>query len=77
MTAIALVTGATRGIGHATARLLGERGVTAIVGARDDVHGKAAAEPLGLPYVRLDVTDAGSVRAGQCSTWRTAPPRPH
>ncbi|WP_336212837.1 SDR family oxidoreductase [Nonomuraea sp. LPB2021202275-12-8] len=67
MTAIALVTGATRGIGRATARLLGEQGVTAIVGARDDVRGKAAAEPLGLPYVRLDVTDADSVRAA--ATW--------
>ncbi|TYB62351.1 SDR family NAD(P)-dependent oxidoreductase [Nonomuraea sp. PA05] len=62
-TTVALVTGATRRIGHATARLLGERGVTAIVGARDEVRGKAVAGPLGLPYVRLDVTDASSVRA--------------
>ncbi|GAA4984304.1 NAD(P)-dependent dehydrogenase (short-subunit alcohol dehydrogenase family) [Nonomuraea thailandensis] len=59
MVSVALVTGATRGIGLATARLLTERGVTAIAGARDE----AAAERLGLPYVRLDVTDPAGVRA--------------
>jgi NAD(P)-dependent dehydrogenase (short-subunit alcohol dehydrogenase family) len=63
MTSIALVTGATRGIGHATAKLLGERGCTAILGARDEKRGRAAADLLGLPYVQLDFTDAGSVRA--------------
>ncbi|WP_214415022.1 SDR family oxidoreductase [Sphaerisporangium fuscum] len=63
MVSVALVTGATRGIGHTTARLLGERGVTAIIGARDEERGRAAAERLGLPYVQLDVTDPASVRS--------------
>ncbi|MEV0595551.1 SDR family oxidoreductase [Nonomuraea cavernae] len=63
MTTTALITGANKGIGFEIARLLGERGVTAIVGARDEERGRAAAERLGQPYVRLDVTDETSVRA--------------
>ena len=61
MTTTALVTGATRGLGFETARLLGERGITAIMGARDPERGRAAAEQLGQPFVALDVTDAASV----------------
>ncbi|MFI9814343.1 SDR family oxidoreductase [Saccharothrix variisporea] len=63
MTTVALITGATRGIGHACARLLAEHGVTAVIGARDPAAGRAAAEPHGLPHVRLDVTDPAGVRA--------------
>ncbi|WP_214325729.1 SDR family oxidoreductase [Nonomuraea sediminis] len=63
MVAVALVTGANKGIGFEVARLLGESGVTAIIGARDEERGRAAGERLGLPYVRLDVTDAASIRA--------------
>ncbi|MEV0589351.1 SDR family oxidoreductase [Nonomuraea sp. NPDC050310] len=63
MTTIALITGANRGIGHAAAKLLAENGVTAIIGARDAVQGKEAAGPLGLPYVRIDLTETDSVRA--------------
>ncbi|WP_336215130.1 SDR family oxidoreductase [Nonomuraea sp. LPB2021202275-12-8] len=63
MTTTALITGANKGIGFEIARLLGERGVTAIVGARDEERGRAAAERLGQPYVRLDVTDESSVLA--------------
>ncbi|WP_214319741.1 SDR family oxidoreductase [Nonomuraea sediminis] len=59
----ALITGANKGIGFEIARLLGEQGITAIVGARDEQRGKEAAASLGQPYVRLDVTDADSVRA--------------
>ncbi len=57
MTTTALITGANKGIGYEIARQLGERGITAIVGARDEERGRAAAERLGQPYVRLDVTD--------------------
>jgi NAD(P)-dependent dehydrogenase (short-subunit alcohol dehydrogenase family) len=59
----ALITGANKGIGYEIARRLGELGITAIVGARDEERGRAAAERLGQPYVRLDVTDEESVRA--------------
>lgn len=63
MTTTALITGANKGIGYETARLLAAQGITAIVGARDEKLGEAAAERLGLPYVRLDVTDQASVDA--------------
>ncbi|WP_431903352.1 SDR family oxidoreductase [Nonomuraea sp. bgisy101] len=63
----ALISGANKGIGFETARLLAEKGITAIVGARDEQRDKAAAERLGQPYVRLDVTDDSSVRAA--ATW--------
>ncbi|MFI9555698.1 SDR family oxidoreductase [Nonomuraea endophytica] len=59
----ALITGANKGIGFEIARLLGERGVTAVVGARDEERGRAAAARIGQPYVRLDVTDQASVQA--------------
>ncbi|MEV4397699.1 SDR family oxidoreductase [Nonomuraea sp. NPDC049607] len=63
MTTTALITGANKGIGHEVARLLSERGIIAIVGARDEERGRAAAGRLGLPYVRIDVTDEASVAA--------------
>ncbi|WP_219462108.1 SDR family oxidoreductase [Nonomuraea rhizosphaerae] len=63
MTTTALITGANKGIGFEIARLLGERGVTAIVGARDEERGRAAAERLGQPYVPIDVTDPQSAEA--------------
>ncbi|MER5999715.1 SDR family oxidoreductase [Nonomuraea angiospora] len=63
MVAVALVTGANKGIGAEIARQLADAGVTAIIGARDEERGRATAERLGLPYVRLDVTDAACVRA--------------
>ncbi|MFJ5265758.1 SDR family oxidoreductase [Streptomyces sp. NPDC088387] len=59
---IALVTGANKGIGFAVARALGERGVTVVVGARDEVLGKQAADALAAEGITagtlcLDVTD--------------------
>ncbi|MCF6472028.1 SDR family oxidoreductase [Nonomuraea sp. MG754425] len=61
MTKIALITGANKGIGFEIARLLAEQGCTAIVGARDEERGRAAAERLGQPYTQVDVTDEQSV----------------
>jgi len=66
MTTIALITGANKGIGLATARLLGEAGMTVLVGARDAERGEAAAKSLaqdGLDasFVPLDVTSQESV----------------
>ncbi|MBO0813461.1 MAG: SDR family oxidoreductase [Microlunatus sp.] len=63
MAQIALITGANKGIGFEIARLLGERGVTVIVSARDPDRGKAAAAKLGQPFVQLDVTDPSSIEA--------------
>ncbi|MEU4550721.1 SDR family oxidoreductase [Micromonospora violae] len=65
---IALITGANRGIGLATAEQLGARGMTVLVGARDAERGRAAQEKLraggaDARFVPLDVTDAESVTA--------------
>ncbi|MGW8066644.1 SDR family oxidoreductase [Streptomyces ziwulingensis] len=60
---IALVTGANKGIGFEIVRQLGERGITAVIGARDELRGKEAARELGRPHVQLDVTDPDSVAA--------------
>ncbi|MFD4263471.1 SDR family oxidoreductase [Streptomyces sp. NPDC058534] len=63
---IALVTGANKGIGFAAARQLGERGITVLVGARDEVLGKQAADALAADGIDaapllLDVRDPASV----------------
>ena len=43
---VAFVTGANRGIGLETARELGKRGITVVLGSRDSKKGKAAAAKL-------------------------------
>ena len=58
-----LITGATRGIGLATARQLAEAGHTVYLGARDLKRGQEAAEQFGARAVQLDVTDEESVQA--------------
>jgi NAD(P)-dependent dehydrogenase (short-subunit alcohol dehydrogenase family) len=64
--AVALVTGANKGIGHEVARELGERGATVLVGARDAERGRAAVDSLRhadvkARHVLLDVTDEASI----------------
>jgi NAD(P)-dependent dehydrogenase (short-subunit alcohol dehydrogenase family) len=63
---VALVTGATRGLGLATARELGAHGVTVLLGARDPESGEGAADALtkeGIDAepVKLDVTSIDDV----------------
>jgi NAD(P)-dependent dehydrogenase (short-subunit alcohol dehydrogenase family) len=61
-----LITGATRGIGLATARLVADRGWTVLVGARDADRGKQVAAALSadgadVAVVGLAVTDPDSI----------------
>jgi NAD(P)-dependent dehydrogenase (short-subunit alcohol dehydrogenase family) len=72
MTTTALITGANKGIGRETARLLGARGMTVLVGARDAARGQQAERVLreggaDARFVPLDVTDEASAR--QAATW--------
>jgi NAD(P)-dependent dehydrogenase (short-subunit alcohol dehydrogenase family) len=58
-----LITGANKGLGFATARLLVAAGHTVYIGSRDIERGRRAAEQLGARTVQLDVTDDASVAA--------------
>ncbi|MEV0156996.1 SDR family oxidoreductase [Micromonospora sp. NPDC050686] len=67
-TTLALVTGANKGIGYATARQLAASGMTVLLGARDETRGREAeralrADGADVRFVPLDVTDAESVAA--------------
>ena len=57
----AVVTGASSGIGMATARRLSAEGFDVVVGARREDRLRALAEEIGGRAVRLDVTDQASV----------------
>jgi NAD(P)-dependent dehydrogenase (short-subunit alcohol dehydrogenase family) len=59
--AVALVTGANRGIGRETARQLVERGYDVLLSARDEAKARAAAEEVGARPLVLDVSDPGSI----------------
>lgn len=65
MTTTALITGANKGLGFETARVLTGRGWTVLLGARDPALGAAAAARLGASahVVALDVTSTDSVES--------------
>jgi NAD(P)-dependent dehydrogenase (short-subunit alcohol dehydrogenase family) len=61
--AIALVTGANKGIGKQIARQLADGGLTVYVGSRDAAHGERVVGEIGgdARLLILDVTDAASI----------------
>lgn len=71
---IALVTGATSGIGKATAQLLSSKGVKVIIGARREQLGKQVADEIHAKggeaeFKKLDVSDEKNV--GEVIQWIT------
>jgi uncharacterized protein len=56
--AVVVVTGASRGIGRATAELLAGRGATVVVTGRDEPALRALAGRLGGSYLAVDLTSA-------------------
>src|SRR6266699_3303046 len=60
---VAVVTGASSGIGAATARQLTEAGFDVVVGARRQDRLRAVAGPIRARPLPLDVTDTASVEA--------------
>ncbi|WP_395688926.1 SDR family oxidoreductase [Aestuariivirga sp.] len=60
---VALVTGASRGLGLAMARALAQHGAKVVINARDAVALAAAAAEIGAEAMAFDVTDARAARA--------------
>ena len=66
MRGVAVVTGASSGIGAATAARLAAEGFDVVIGARRLDRLRAVADPIGARAIVLDVTDDDSV-AGFCA----------
>jgi NAD(P)-dependent dehydrogenase (short-subunit alcohol dehydrogenase family) len=68
VSAVALVTGANRGIGREVARQIADRGLHVLIGSRDLVNGQHAAEEIGADggaasALQLDIASESSVSA--------------
>ena len=61
---VALVTGASRGLGFAMAEALAEHGATVVLNARDEKALGAAAKRLDADHAAFDVTDVEQCRDG-------------
>lgn len=59
-----LLTGASRGIGRATAERFADRGWNVVATMRDSARGSDLAERPNVAVARLDVEDEASVRDG-------------
>ena len=59
---IALVTGANKGIGFEVARQLTGKSFCVIIGARNEKAGRAAAQKIRAMFLKIDVSDQGSIR---------------
>jgi len=73
---VAVVTGATSGLGYETARVLAERGASVVLAVRDVEKGKQAAARIGgdVSVQALDLTSLTSVRSAAADL-RAAHPR--
>ena len=58
-----LITGANKGLGRESARLLVDAGHTVYLGSRDATRGQQAADEIGAHLLVIDVTDDASVQA--------------
>jgi NAD(P)-dependent dehydrogenase (short-subunit alcohol dehydrogenase family) len=59
----AIISGASSGLGEATARVLAAAGATVVVADLNEDSGKRVAAEIGGQFARTDVTDEESVRA--------------
>jgi NAD(P)-dependent dehydrogenase (short-subunit alcohol dehydrogenase family) len=60
---IAIITGASRGIGLACSERLAAEGATVVMSDIDDVAGEASAKTIGATYMHCDVSRSADVRA--------------
>jgi NAD(P)-dependent dehydrogenase (short-subunit alcohol dehydrogenase family) len=63
---VALITGASRGIGFEVARQLAQKGIEVLIGSRDEERGEKASkqlasENLPVTYIQIDVTNQATI----------------